>query len=209
MGVAFGHTHRVPKVATMDEQDAAGGRYGPLLVALGLLVFIGMMTVTSLGFRPQARQIPLVVGLPVSFVLFVQTIREVVALRTGRTAAEPPSRARPEPVTAASRPATGEVPEEQRPDPTDDLPWVPDATEPAASVPAIYGWILVLVLAFYLFGMQVGVPIFIAAFARIYGRERWRTIAIMIAITFVVIQVFFVQILQIQLHDGVLLEALR
>lgn len=172
-----------------------------LALTASLLAVVGYMTWSAFDFGEEARRVPIVVGMPVTAFLVVQFIRELLGFKLGPAisdaqeaedddsetteSAEPDSLATEEEgASAALRTQTQRTP------------------SPGVSAPTAFVWVLALGLSFYVFGMLLTVPLFMAAFMRIYGREKWTIIGLFVVVTVAVMHFFFVVLLEVQLYPG-------
>jgi hypothetical protein len=187
-----------------------------------LLVVVSAATWMAVDFGAEARRVPLAVGIPTGLFLAIQLVRELLGLKLGPEISDAKeaeeSKEAEEPKEAEASGGSGAVASEVgSPAAGDDVAGGEDAdssvtTEaagaeeatPKASALQAFAWILALGFSFWLFGMLATVPIFMGAFMRIYGRESWKTIAIIVGSTVLIMHLFFVVLLEVQLYPGVL-----
>lgn len=170
-----------------------------------LLVIVALMAWTAFDFNEQARRVPLAVGLPTVGLLGLQFVRELLGLRLGPEVSDAQEDADGE----ASEPPEGSVAgpgaETQRTSSSLRAAEM-DTTSYKASALQSFIWVLVLGVSFYLLGMLITVPLFIVSFMRIYGRETWKAISMVLIPTLALLYGLFVIFLEVQLYPGVARE---
>lgn len=194
-------------------------RYLSLALTAFLLALVLAMAWMALDFNPQARQVPLVVAVPTALALALQLVREVLGLRLGAEiadgqVADDEANVRSGPVLDESADARAAKESESvgATESTAEKAAAGTKTErteigdPKASAPQAFTWILVLGLAFYVFGMMATVPLFLIPFMRIYGSESWKVIAGIVLGTMAVLHLLFVVLLEVQLYVGLVGE---
>jgi hypothetical protein len=205
----------------MAESAKRSSRVPPLVVAVLLLALVAYIVVTAWGFTAEARRAPQVVGVTVQLLHDLQVKPEEVGKvpETGQTSSAdsaPTTAETSEGVTVESESAATEKRDSSPPVSTisEDLQsedaLIKDGSVDGAAIsaPAAFGWVGLLAASFLLLGMVYMIPIFVIAFAWLYGRERWRIIIPLAIGTFAVVQLFFVQLLEVQLYGGWLPELL-
>lgn len=183
------------------------GRFS-LPVTVILTVLVGFLAWQAFDFNEQARRLPLAVLAPTLIALVLQLVRDGVARRAGGDEASGSSV--PLKVGADQQHDVGEDGGDETTGaaPQSTGPKVPETDEvmfefdPKAGVLESFGWIALLGAVFYIFGLLLTVPIFMATFMRVYGGDRWRTIAILVASTLAVLYGFFVLLLEVRLYSG-------
>lgn len=166
-------------------------RVGRSLVALACLAIIAWMTYEALGFGTEPRRAPLVVGVPATLMAVALLVREVRG--TEPTGAAEESTNLQAPVDPAGSEDAGEDPGEGD---------VAEEREDQLTTLGAAAWIGVLTAMFLMVGFLVTTLLFPVVFMRLYGKERWRTIAITAVSVFAVTYLFFVIILEIQVYRG-------
>lgn len=174
-----------------------------------LLLIFGSMTWLALGFSAESRRVPIVVGVPTTFLLTLQLVREIVAARRGTTDASEEFGARrgaQEFGQAAASVAMASSVENGGAEATDDSAVITGGAPDRAmrvSVGQAFAWILLLAAAFSVFGMLLTVPVFVGSFMYFYGREPLKVILISVGATVAVLHFFFVVLLGIRLYPGI------
>lgn len=143
---------------------------------LMLAIFVGMVGVAS-QYPPQARFMPLVVGLPGIGLCLLQLVLDWRAQRaTGNAAA------------------------------TADLQGTPEAHNEQARAAgrerALWGWFIGLVASLVLFGFWLTIPVFLVAFLRYAAKESWRFSLALGAGGTAAFTLVFHQVLAVVLHSG-------
>jgi hypothetical protein len=166
------------------------------LLLIGVVgVVVAWMVVTALGYSRTARTMPLVVGVPTLVLIVLQFTRDVVRVARGDTtvgATSDAERDRYLDAATAAAPAATTREREDR----------------STSLPVAMLWVGCLALLIWLVGMLVAIPAFMAAFMRIFGRERWVTIGAFAVVTTVAVYLFFVVVLEVRLYPGLLGDTL-
>lgn len=163
-------------------------RIGPLIVALVMFLVVGWMLWEAGDFTEEAQRMPVVIAVPTLGLLAVQLVREGVGLRSGGGA--------PEGESTAGEENDGD--EERSGDSTQR-----SETHPAWTFVAVLG----MAAAFWVLGLLVAVPLFIALFTWLYGHERWWVVVLMAVGTWAVVYFFFVVLLELPIYDGLLWDA--
>lgn len=180
-----------------------------VVLTVFLFLVLGGMTWLAFGFSEQSRRVPLVVGVPTTFLLALQLVREIIAVRRGTDngSDEFGSRGGAQEFGQASASAamTSSI-EDGEPGGSDGSTvatvGAPDRAM-RASVGQAFTWILLLAVSFSVFGMLLTVPVFVGSFMYLYGREPLRVILISVGATVAVLHFFFVVLLGIRLHPGI------
>lgn len=155
-----------------------------LIFNLALLAVIIAMLVVNLNYRPGARQVPMLTGICTVGLLVAITIgpfkRTNRKERPGRIEVKAPALDAPPENGTAAFPGGGK-----------------DAV--------IIIWLLFLMVASYLIGFLLAIPLYMFLFLFIFARESWK-LSIGVAIgVFAVIYLVFVKVLNVQLYKGLLL----
>lgn len=142
-------------------------------VIFALLLFLGAayFLVEATQFEGDAREVPVVVGLPTTVLAAASLLQE---LRRTSEHQDP---------AGEDRARVGE-----------------DGT----SLTAAITWLVGLVVLFYLVGWPLTIPVFLVAFLRVYGRQAWPVVAAMTAATWIVLYLLFVELLKIQMYEGII-----
>jgi hypothetical protein len=163
------------------------------IAALGAMVI--MMVVTARGYGEAARTMPLVVGIPTIVFILVQLVSDGVRVArgdatVGTTSEEEQDRylhgAKSEGVQRASVPTAVSSTREDR----------------STSMLGAMLWVGALATLIWLAGMLIAIPVFVSAFMRVFGRERWPVIAAFAVGTTLAVYLFFVVVLEVRLHPG-------
>lgn len=164
-----------------------------LLFVAAVGVIVAAMVLPAAGYSAAAGTVPLVVGVPTLVFIVLQLARDGLRVVRGDVTVGETSEVeqdryvrvaasvRQRPV--AQVPAGGEV-------------------DRSTSMPAAFAWVVALALLIWLVGLLVAIPVFMAAFMKIFGRERWITIAAFAAGTTVAVYAFFSVVLDIRLYQG-------
>lgn len=149
---------------------------GRLVMSLVMLAIFSVMVAMATQYPPQARFMPLVVGVPGIALCVIQVLLELAARRRA---------------TAAGMSAV-----------TADVP----GAEARRRELVLWGSFLGLVASLILFGFYVTIPLFLVAFLRGYAKESWRfSLGLSAAGSTLLALVFHVG-LGVVLHPGFLLE---
>ncbi|HET7669740.1 MAG TPA: tripartite tricarboxylate transporter TctB family protein [Burkholderiales bacterium] len=150
-------------------------------MSIAMLVFFGVMVGVATQYPPQARFMPLVVGVPALLLCLVQVVLEFKSRR----------RAAAESTVAPDAATTGET-----------------AGETSRRERVLWGSFLALVAGTVLFGFWATIPVFIAAFLRVVGRESWGFSLALAAVGTGVLVAVFRFGLGVILHNGFVLGPL-
>jgi hypothetical protein len=165
-----------------------------LLFAVAIGTLLAWMVITALGFGQTARTMPLVVGVPTLSFVAIQLIRDGLKVARGdQTVGETSETERDRyfQAVAADRKAV-----------TTKSPASEVGRDRSTSMPKALLWVACLAGLIWLAGMIVAIPVFMAAFMRIFGRESWITIAAFAIGTTVAVYLFFVVALDVRLYSG-------
>lgn len=169
-----------------------------LLFTCVIGVGVAWMVVTALGFGQTARTVPLVVGVPTLAFIVLQLVRDTVRVARGDATVGAVSEAERDRYRDAVTTSEGGA----------LTPARATGEDRSTSLPMAMIWVGVLALFIWLAGMLVAIPAFMAVFMRIFGRERWITIAGFAVGTTVAVYVFFTVVLEVRLYQGMFGDAL-
>jgi len=82
----------------------------------------------------------------------------------------------------------------------------PDPQKTKKKEIVLVGWLLFLTAATYFLGFLIAIPLFLFLFLKIWGKEGWGVSLVMPIAVSGLVYFIFVYILQIPLHEGILLE---
>ncbi|MFA9431882.1 tripartite tricarboxylate transporter TctB family protein [Egicoccus sp. AB-alg2] len=177
------------------------------VAALGFITLVGLImglaVWSALDFSRDARTAPLVVGIPTLAAIAAQVVRDVLRVRRGDTSvgqtsdqeADRYSQEEPEKV-----PTTGV---EEQADGTLIAAGAELATKDRNTNLPIAGlWVITLAALTYFLGMLISIPLFIALFMRVFGRERWHTVVLYAGGMTGAVYFLFVYLLGVRLYQG-------
>lgn len=156
------------------ESDSGEFTRGSLIFALIVWISVVGFLALSFDFTERARILPQFVGVPALVVASLVLLREVKAVVLRKQ------------VTHGERPAGEDAPTEQ---------------SRTAEIVAL-AWLAVLVVCVYVLGMLVGSGLFLLAFLRIYGRERWFLNLSITAVLLALMYFVFADLFGIRLYEG-------
>lgn len=163
-----------------------------------LTLMVGWMTVSALSFTRSARILPLIIGAPTTFFLVVQIVRDIRAIKSGTFEPAYPTR------------DDGYVPEHERATPSSttnyreiEQPSLRADQPEIMSVGVAFLWIASLIAIIWIVGIVIAVPIYMALFMRLYGRDRWTTVLLYSLGMLAFIYFFFVFLLGLRPFPGV------
>lgn len=167
------------------------------VTALGVIV--AWMVLEALGFSETARTVPLVIGIPTLVLIVIQIIRDGIGVvRSDPTVGavseieqDRYARAAADQREAAATAVAREV-----------------AADRSTSMLGSMAWVGALALLIWLAGLLIAIPVFTAAFMKIFGRERWTTIAAFAVGTAVAVYAFFTLVLDVRLYSGLFGDAM-
>lgn len=156
-------------------------------------VIVAWMVFEAWGFSETARTVPLVVGVPTLVLIVIQIIRDGIGVvrrdSTVGAASEIEqdryARAAADQSEAAAAAVASDV-----------------AADRSTSMLGALAWVGALALLIWLAGLLLAIPVFMAAFMKVFGRERWTTIAAFALGTAVAVYVFFTLVLDVRLYSG-------
>jgi hypothetical protein len=158
------------------------------VLTLILLIFISILIVLSLGYPSRAGQTPLAIGIPTWIFLFIESLSRLFPGFEKRFGA----------IGEASL-FTGEL-----------APMASEGDSGKGSLPwreaLLFFWLSGLLLATYLLGIMLAMPLFVLAYLRYWSRESWRLAIIYGVSTWVLIYLFFVKLLEMQRFPGAILQ---
>lgn len=158
---------------------------GRVLFTLLMLTVFVTMVVVALGFPPDSRFAPLVIGIPGIVLTLGQLIADFLDTRRS-----PPGKRREPGLTQAKAQA---------------------GATPAGSVVkrelVMFAYVFGLVAGVVLFGFWIAIPVFILVFLRLHERESWSFTLLLTAAGTAVLYLVFDRMLSIILHDGFVTRA--
>ena len=163
-------------------------RFG-LLFSLALVALFAGALVGAQGFRAQARLFPIVIAVAGLALALVQLGQEIRRQRS--------------PAGNAER--VGEAGPEEMQEQADQLP----AEDQRRRTVAILGWLLAYVLAIWLLGFPLAVPILVGAYLKLGARESWLASAGFALACGAFFYGVFVRLIRIPFEDGVLFALLQ
>ncbi len=164
-----------------------------LLFVAAAGVIVAAMVWTALGYSSAPRTVPLVVGVPTLLFIVLQIVRDGIRAARGDVTVGETSELERDRYARAAADARGD---------TASATVQGGAVDRSTSTLAAMAWVGALALLIWLVGLLVAIPVFMAAFMKIFGRERWITIAAFAAGTTVAVYAFFSVVLDIRLYQG-------
>jgi hypothetical protein len=176
-------------------------RYVPALLFVAVAgIAVAWMVLEARGFNEAARTTPLVVGIPTIVFIAAQLVRDGRRVARGDQDVGTASDYEQDRYMQA---AASQV------DVTATLAQQDEAPEDrSTSLPLAIAWVAGLALLIWLVGMLAAIPVFMATFMRVFGRERWITIAAYAAGTTAAVYLFFAVGLEVNLYEGLFGDAL-
>lgn len=164
-----------------DSSMAANEKDSPniqadLLFCLFLMVLLVVLFIAALGYKPVTRHAPMIVMIPLAFMLVGQVIMIGRKLRQMRR----------------ERVASSILPHIER--------------EKLWKAGQLLIWMIILMLMIYLVGQVVGIALFLIAFLRFASHERWILSIILGVLVTAGLHVLFEMILRIALYEGVVFK---
>lgn len=164
-----------------------------LLFVAAVGVIVAAMVLAALGYGAAAGTVPLVVGIPTLVFIVLQLARDGIRVARGDvTVGETSEVEQDRYMSMAANARDGPVAQVPA-----DL-----EVDRSTSMVAAFAWVVALALLIWLVGLLVAIPVFMAAFMKIFGRERWITIAAFAVGTTVAVYAFFSVVLDVRLHAG-------
>lgn len=159
--------------------------WGPALLATIITVVSGYMAWKALSFPFRPRLGPLAfAGLTCVLAVSVLVV-ELLDIRRLRKGADiEPESPDEDLAPARSRPTTSATAVLTRPE------------------VVAFGWLAVLVTAFFLLGFMVGMTAFMVLMMKVYGRERWPVTLLVTGIVMASTYVLFVRVLGVRVYEG-------
>lgn len=71
-----------------------------------------------------------------------------------------------------------------------------------------FAWIIGCFLAIIFFGFQIGIPLYVLCFLRLYGREKWWISLLMSASAWGILYGLFIRLLDVPFTNGLILNAI-
>jgi hypothetical protein len=176
--------------------------------ALGFVVVVGLVVgyavIDALGFRPDARTAPLVIGVPVVLAILAQVIRDIRRVRSGDQSVGATSEQEGDRYSGGGETDDATPGVEQ----TEDGTLVAAGAEVVkddrnTNLPGAVLWVLALAAMTYFLGMLISIPVFIGLFMRVFGRERWIVVVPYAAGMTAFVYMLFVYLLGVRLYQGV------
>lgn len=176
---------------------------GKIIMSLVMLAIFAVMVGIALQYPPQARFMPLVVGLPAIALCLLQIFLEFRDRRRSRVEAPAESRSGFERAGEEVERVLGhkidlDVAHETLQIVQSDLP---EAGETRREL-LLWGCFVGLVASLIVFGFWPTIPVFLAAFVRFYAKESWRFAIGLSAVATAVLFLVFHKGLAIILHGG-------
>lgn len=180
-------------------RNRRSGAIGPIVMAAVLCAVGAYIIIDSLGFPFRVQLAPLTFGGATFVLSAIVLVNEIVKFRRDHAAAAA-SDTEPRPVDG-----TADTDESDEPDSSedDDSSAGPDQGLTRSEAVA-FGWLAAIVAAFFLLGFMVGMPLFMLALMRIYGRESWRLSIAVTAGVMLAVYILFVQVLDVPVYPGIL-----
>lgn len=173
---------------------------GRLLMALLMLLIFSTMVGISLTYPPQARFMPLVVGIPGIGLTLLELVREILRAARGEDVRSEPSAT---PVEVAHIVAQSAIEHAPAAEPEYD----PSGARKREWI--LIGYFTGLIAGLILFGFWIAVPVFVATFLREREKISW-IFSVLSAVAAVVVLYFvFYRTLGVDLHHGFITEAVE
>ncbi len=178
---------------------------GKLLMSLVMLAIFAAMVLVAAGYPPEARLLPLVIGIPGLALCLLQVANEIRDARPGvRSGAR--SGARSEAQSRAQSGARSEAPPMGLSEgPLQD----DDPIDQAAKIRrefVLLAWFLAMVLGVLLFGFLIATPVLVFGFLALDQRESFKLAATMATAGFAVLYLIFEKLLELILFRGFVTE---
>lgn len=158
------------------------------VISLILLIFVSILITLSLDYPYRARQTPLAIGIPTWIFLFVEVLLRFFPRFEERFGT----------VGEASL-FTGEL-----------ASMASEGGEGTMSLSrretGIFFWLSALLVATYLLGIMLAMPLFVLGYLRFWSGESWRFIIGYAVSAWVLMYLFFVKLLEMQRFPGAILQ---
>ncbi len=182
---------------------------GKIFMSAVMLSIFAVMVGIATQYPPQARFMPLVVGIPGIVLCAIQLFLELRARRRPKDSGAADTRSEFEKAQDEVSRMVGhkmdfEVAHEKLPMAQSELP------ESGGTRREIILWasFLGLVASLILFGFWPTIPVFLALFLRCYSQERWRFSLALSATATVLLYLVFAKGLKVSLHSGFITQYL-
>lgn len=173
---------------------------GRLLMALLMLVIFSTMVGISLTYPPQARFMPLVVGIPGIGLTLLEFVREILRAVRGEAVRSEPSATPMEVAHIVAQSAIEHAPAaepEYDPSGARKREWI------------LIGYFTGFIAGLLLFGFWIAVPVFIATFLKEREKLSWFFSLAPAIVAVAVLYFVFYRTLGIDLHHGFITEAVE
>lgn len=151
-----------------------------LLFTLGLVIFLIVYVSFATTYNYQARMMPLIIGVPI---LLLAALQLVLELR--------------ESAAKAKEPRGDEKPKEEI------------APQGRSHLIKVYGWVLAMFVAIYLFGFVITTFVYPLLYLRFVGGRSWRLSTAISLGALAFLYIVMIYGLNVQLYDGMVVVALR
>ncbi len=190
------NTQDVPRA-----QKHRASAIGPIVMAAVLCAVSGYIVLGSLAFPFRVKLAPLTFGGATFVLAVVVLVNEIVKFRREQRVDTKASDTAPPRVDGAS----GRSDEADRAETSDHGGLAEQSDQRLTRSEAVaFGWLAAILAAFFLLGFLVGMPLFMLALMRVYGRESWRLSIAVTAGVMLVVYVLFVQVLSVPVYPGIL-----
>jgi Tripartite tricarboxylate transporter TctB family len=176
----------------------------PAPMTLTMLAIFTVMVGVASTYPPDARFMPLTVGIPAIALCLLQLALDLYRRRAPEAyeADDALKRAENQVARIAGRRVQFDMPSENALF-TDGTP---DERERVRREMVVWGYFLGLIAGILLFGFRIAVPIFLITFLRFQAGVRWRSALLYGGLGALAMYLLFEQVLRVSLHAGFLTE---
>ena len=168
-------------------------RFSSFVMTLVMLAIFVVLVSVAMGYPPNARFMPFVVGIPAIALCLLQLVLDARRPASPSAAADPG--AMPALPQAALLPAVAES--------------EPTARETVRREAILWGHFLAFVAGVLLFGFWIAIPLFLISFLRFEAKASWRTASAMTLAATIVLFLGLETAFRIELHRGFVTEFLQ
>lgn len=160
--------------------------YGPTIFNVLLIMVFIVAIILALGYHDRAKVAPLVVSIPGLLVMLILLVKDL------REKAKQDSSGDGESDQIKKEPATG----------------AKDKKITTRSELIAFSWAALLFALLFILGFAVAIPLYLFLYMKVKSKETLKFSLAFAAVSSVVLYVFFMQILKMQLYEGLIFKML-